>query len=145
MKELLPQVSEALVTLLGLVITLLIAKATAALQAKVKGEQAKNFIQRASDQARDVVLELEQTMVAGMRKATQDGKLDREDVQFLQDEALRRLKEHLGPKGIAEGLQVLGFRDVRELEVVLKAKLEAEIFTSRPLTGTPLVTVSSAS
>ncbi len=140
MKELLPQVSETIVTLLFAVITLLIARATAALQAKASSEQSKNFVQRASDQARDVVLELEQTMVQAMRKATSDGKLDREDVEFLKDESLRRLKEHLGPKGVSEGLKVLGFKDIADLERVLRAKIEAEIAATKPL-ATPIVNV----
>ncbi len=127
MKEILPQVAEAAISLLGLILTLVIAKVSAAVQAKLKSDRAAAFVQRASDQARDVVLELEQTLVQGMRKASEDGRLDRDDVAFLQEEALKRLKEHLGPKGVSEGLQVLGFRDIADLERVLRAKIEAEI------------------
>jgi hypothetical protein len=127
MKELLPQLVEALITVVTAIVIFLLTRLTSAIQSKVKGEQASTFIERASSQARDVVLELEQTLVPSMRKAASDGKLDQSDVDVLRDEALRTLKLHLGPKGLAEGMQVLGFKGVEDLERVLRAKIEAEV------------------
>jgi hypothetical protein len=123
----LQQITDALIPLVVTLVGLAFSWLSAKLAAKVKSEQARTVLLRLTEQARDVVVELEQTMAGHQRAAAADGKLDREEVQLLKDSALANLKTYLGERGIADALKVLGYRDQAELENVLRAKIEAEV------------------
>jgi hypothetical protein len=131
LQQVLAALVPLVVSLLGLAGTWLMA----VIRSKVKSEQARGMLLRLSEQASDVVLELEQTAVAGLRKRSADGKLDRNDIEQLQSLAIAKLKEHLGTHGKASALKVLGFKDEAELEAVLRAKIEAEVAKARAVIG----------
>jgi hypothetical protein len=125
-----PLLQQALNHLVPLVVTLiaaLIASATQALRSKLKSDQARDMLLRLSEQASDVVHELEQTLAGQLRAAAQDGKIDAAEVAGLKAAALANFKAYLGERGQADALKVLGFKDELELEAVLRSKLEAEV------------------
>ncbi len=122
--------SQILTALIPILITVLTALGTwlvARINSKLKSEQARGMLLRLSEQASDVVREIEQNAVSKLRDATKDGTLDASDVQGLKTEALANFKAYLGTNGKADALKVLGFRDEKELEDLLRAKLEAEV------------------
>lgn len=123
----LQQIVDALVPLVVTLVGLLFSWLTATIRSKVKSEQARGVLLRLSEQARDVVLELEQTWAGQLRTAAKDGKLDATEVAELKHAALANLKGYLGERGRDEALKVLGFQDEAELENLLRAKLEAEV------------------
>jgi hypothetical protein len=125
--SLLTQILDAAVPLVVTLVGILFSWLTATIRSKVKSEQARGMLLRLSEQARDVVLELEQSVVTKLRELSADGKLDASDVKLLNAQALDSLKAQLGKKGRADALKVLGFKDEAELEQVLRVKLEAEV------------------
>jgi hypothetical protein len=131
LQQVLAIIVPAVLSLLGLAASWLMA----VIRSKVKSEQARGMLLRLSEQASDVVLELEQTVVAKLRELSADGKLDRSDVDLLQAQALNKLKQNLGANGKASALKVLGFKDEAELEALLRAKLEAEVAKARAVIG----------
>jgi hypothetical protein len=100
---------------------------------------------RLSEQASDVVLELEQGAVAKLRELSADGKLDAADIQQLKELSITKFKQQLGTRGKADALRVLGFKDEAGLEAVLRAKVEAEVAKSRAVIGAKIKGVFEAS
>lgn len=137
--NLLQQAINTLVPVLVALLTALIGVATQALRSKLHSEQAREVLDRLSSQARDVVLELEQTWVGNLRAAAEDGKLDGRDVTKLKEEALANLRRYLGTRGKADALRVLGFQSEEELDALLRAKLEAEVQKLRRQLGAKAV------
>lgn len=123
----LQQIIDSLVPLVITLVGLLFSWLTATIRSKVKSEQARGVLLRLSEQARDVVLELEQTLASHLRAAAEDGKLEPHEVAELKRAALANLKAYLGERGLSDAMKVLGFRDETELENLLRAKLEAEV------------------
>jgi hypothetical protein len=132
LQQILTAVVPLVVTLLGVVGSWLIA----AVRSKVKSEQARGMLLRLSEQASDVVLELEQGAVAKLRDLSADGKLDAGDIAQLKELSIKKFKQQLGARGKADALKVLGFKDEAELEAVLRAKLESELAKARATIGT---------
>jgi hypothetical protein len=131
LEQVLAQLVPLVVTLLGLLGSWLIV----AIRSKVKSEQARGMLLRLSEQASDVVLELEQGAVAKLRELSADGKLDAADIQQLKELSIQKFKQQLGTRGKADALRVLGFKDEAELEAVLRAKVEAEVARARATLG----------
>jgi hypothetical protein len=126
----------AVISLLGLAASWLMA----VIRSKVKSEQARGMLLRLSEQASDVVLELEQGAVAKMREVARDGKLSMGDVRDLQEVALANLKSYIGSRGKADALKVLGFKDEKELEALLRSKIEAEVAKAKAAIGAKIKT-----
>lgn len=134
LQQVLAALVPLVVSLLGLAGTWLMA----VISSKVKSEQARGMLLRLSEQASDVVLELEQGAVAKLRELSADGKLDNGDVKQLNDLAISRFKQYLGARGKADALKVLGFKDEAELEALLRAKVEAEVAKAKAAIGAKL-------
>lgn len=139
----LQQVLNTLVPLVVALIGLLGSWLIAAVRSKLKSEQARGMLLRLSEQAGDVVLDLEQTLVPKLRDLSADGKLDKGDVEQLQGLAVAKLKEHLGKRGKSDALKVLGFKDEKELEDLLRTKLEAELARARAVIGAKITNVTN--
>lgn len=137
----LQQVLDALIPLVITLITIAIGAITRSVQAKIQDERARDMLQRLSEQASDVVHELEQTLAGQLRDAAADGKLDASEVVELKDAALGNLKAYLGERGKADALKVLGFKDEAELEALLRGKLEAEVAKLRAKLGAKVAAV----
>lgn len=138
----LQQIINALVPLVVTLVGLLFSWLTMVIKSKIQGEWARGVLLRISEQARDVVLELNQDEVALLREQAKDGKLDAGDVDRLKELALLKLKAHLGQNGRAEALKALGFKDEAELERVLRAKLEAEVAKFKASGGLKVGTIN---
>jgi len=97
--QLFQQALPGLEALLAASISFLVFKATQWINAHTQSAVVNGILMRALNTATVVVQEVEQTFVA---KATGGGPLDEAQAKAALDAALAKLKEHLGPKGIAE-------------------------------------------
>jgi hypothetical protein len=131
----LQQVLNALIPFIVTLLTVLIGAATQALRGKLQSERARDVLQRLSEQASDVVHELEQTWAGKLREAANDGKIDATEVADLKAAALANFKAYLGERGKSDALKVLGFKDEAELDALLRSKLEAEVLKLRQQAG----------
>ncbi len=127
MKELLPQLIDALAPLLIAVTTFVFARLGVLISSRVKSEQLRTIGLHLNSAASDVVLELEQNAVARLRSASKDGRIDQAEIADLKSVALDNLKRYLGERGKADALKAFGFKSEEELEDLLRAKLEAEV------------------
>ncbi len=138
----LQQVLAAALSLLAALLAFAVQKVTGSVTAKLESQRAREMLLRLSEQASDVVHELEQTWAGHLRAAAADGKLEESEVRELKDAALANLRAYLGERGRTEALKILGFKDEAELEALLRSKLEAEVAKLRAKLGTRLSVVA---
>lgn len=75
---------------------------------KIKGDGAKGLVTRATGTVFEVVTEVWQTYVAGIKKGREDGKLTPEEAAEARKRAWEAFKDNLGAKGLKRLLKVLG-------------------------------------
>lgn len=134
---LLSQVVETVLPALGSLLVALMSWLAITVQRKIKNEAAREMALRFSELAQDVVLEIEQTMVSSLRDAAQDGSISAEDAARAKREAVNKLKSHLGSKGKAEALKVLGLTEA-QLEDFVATKIEAAVAHAKNIVGIKL-------
>ena len=141
MKELLPQVIDALAPLLVAITSLIFARLGVLISAKVKSERLRTIGLNLNETAQDVVLELEQNVVSKLRTQSKDGTISPADVSDLKRDAVNNLKRYIGQHGKSDALKAFGFASEEELEALLRAKIEAEVanikLTARAGRGSP--------
>ena len=139
------QLINALVPVVTLVLTLLGGYLTKVVASKLKTEQQRSIALKFSELASDVVLELQQTTVDGLKAAAKDGKITAEEAADLKHLAVERLKLMLGPKGKASALKAFGFENEGQFEAFIGTKIEAEVRKVRATMGRVLSNVFEAS
>lgn len=125
----------AIGTALGAFLTWAAAQLALYLRRQTLNAKAKGILIRASEVVLQVVLELEQTMVAEVRAAldpASDGgrKITGKEAERIKAEALARVKSYLGPKGLALLAHVLGFNG-GNLDRYLEGKIEATVHAAK--------------
>jgi hypothetical protein len=91
------------------------------LRARTQGEYWSGVIDRLEEATQDVVAELEQTTVRGIRAANEDGKLTPVEAREIRDQAVARVLEYVGPKCIAMAGHAM---DRDALEAIVRSKIE---------------------
>ncbi len=118
MKE---QFYTAIFSLLTLVVTWVSIQARAWIAAKVKNETAKGILGRLDDTVEAAVKEVEQTVLSSLTTVSPG------DLSAAKTAALKTIESHLGAKGIAELMAVLGMTDASALGKYLETQLEAKV------------------
>jgi hypothetical protein len=91
------------------------------LRARTQGEYWSGVIDRLEEATQDVVAELEQTTVRGIREANADGKLTPTEAREVREQAVAKVLEYVGPKGRATAERIM---DREALEAIVRAKIE---------------------
>lgn len=146
-KQLIAEAVNALlpiiVTVLSLGVAWLGKTLNAWLSAKVKHERLQLVLRRMSEVVCTVVLELQQTEVAALKTALEDGspggrKITKEEGQILLETALRKVRTYLGVDGLKLLTYVLGLTSEKALNDFLVSRIEATIHTAKNQTTTAL-------
>jgi hypothetical protein len=90
----------------------------------VHNSDVQAVLLRLNDAVFDLVGEMAQTMLSDARDS--DGKLPVDVAKKARDDVLAKLKEQLGPTGVAKAREVLGVDDAA-LERILVSKIEAAV------------------
>lgn len=117
----------ALSALLTLALGWLAVRYASWIKEKIKNARIEGILLRLGDAVFKVVRELQQTVVD---KAKTDGEWNKEKAEEVKKAAIAKLKEYLGPKGIAEAMAVLGL-DMPGLEKLLSTMIESDVFDLR--------------
>ena len=113
---------ELLAPVLLALLSYLSVMATKWIGAKVDNEYLSGALERLNGAVHDAVKELQQTTVAEIKLAAEDGMITKEEAAEIKQHAIDGVKEYLGAKGIAALEKILG-KDA--LEKMIKAKIEA--------------------
>jgi len=147
-KQLIGEAVNVLLPIIATVLSLGIAWLGKTLNAwlgvKVKNERLRLVLRRMSEVICTVVLELQQTEVAVLKTALDDGspggrKITKEEGQILLETALRKVRTYLGVDGLKLLTYVLGFTGEKALNDFLVSRIEATIHTTKNQTTTALV------
>lgn len=140
-------VVPAAFTVLAALITFGGKKLISLIDAKTKTEHASaktilvgGILARLTAAVQTVVLDVNGTIKAEMVKAAEDGKITDDEKAEIKDRALSRLKTHIGLKGLAEIVEILGVSS-NLVDTFLGSHLEAAIEGSKDRSGT---TISAA-
>jgi hypothetical protein len=98
--------------------------ATRWLRARTESEYLQGVLDRLDEAVVDVVAELEQTLVADLRAAGADGKIDASEIAAIRERATESVLAYLGPKGLRMAERVL---DREALERIVTAKIERAV------------------
>lgn len=136
-------VVPAAFTILAALITFGGKKLISYIDAKTKTEHASaktilvgGILARLTAAVQTVVLDVNGTIKADMIAAAADGKITDEEKAEIKDRALTRLKTHIGLKGLAEIVEILGISPSL-LDTFLGSHLEAAIEGSKDRSGVP--------
>ncbi len=89
---------------------------------QVKNENVKQYVSLLNGVVVDVVSELNQTTVDGLKAASSDGKLTKEDADKIKNEAFSKVLTILGSKG-KDALKLL-YEDV---DALIKSRIERTV------------------
>jgi hypothetical protein len=122
--SILHQAITALAPLLLALLTLASAYAAKLINAKVRNEYARGALLRLNDAVATVVRETQQTTIEDLKAASEDGRIDPEELEEIQANSLQRVRVYLGKRGVSE-LERVFDRDA--IEEAIKAKIEAAV------------------
>ena len=125
-------VSKALMPFVVTLLGILIAHGVIWLKVHTKIVRIQGIEQRLGDLALTVVQEIEQVVVSKLPEHP-----TALDYQHAKQAALASLKLHLGPKGIDEIKNVMGW-DEPSLEHVLESYIESRVHVVKQAAGVPL-------
>lgn len=117
----------ALSALLTLALGWLAVRYASWIKEKVKNSRVEGILLRLGEAVFKVVRELQQTVVD---KAKASDEWNEEKAKEVKAAAIAKLKEYLGPKGIAEAMAVLGL-DMPGLEKLLGTMIESDVYDLR--------------
>lgn len=106
------------------------AKLAALVRAKVANEYLRGLLVRLDDAVLTAVKDLQQTVVAEVKAASADGKIDDVERERIKSAALANVKSYLGPKGLAVLAELLGLSE-DTLERYLGSRIEAAVHDLR--------------
>ncbi len=93
---------------------------------RVKNEQLRRLLLRLDDMVLTVVKELHQTVVADLKAASADGRIDREERRRIKETAVRQVKTYLGAQGLEDLASSLGVWDMA-VDDLIGSKIEATV------------------
>lgn len=112
---------------LTVVLGLLGLKYRAWIAEKVKNARLSGILERLGNFAFQVVSELNQTVVAQLKK---DGKWNAEEAAKVKQMALDKLKSYIGPEGLKEAMAILGI-DNATLMNLLGTMIEQSVLSEK--------------
>lgn len=130
------QVFETISPIVPVAISWLSVRAAQLIKTRVKNEYLAGMLARLDDAVTHAVGEVDQTVVQSLKAASSTGTLTAEDANTARNAALASVKSHLGPKGVAELIKVLGI-EPSELEKVLTTRIEAAVNDLNTAKSTP--------
>jgi hypothetical protein len=125
-------VGKALMPFVVTLFATLIAQAIGWLKAQTKSAKVKSIEERLGNLAVTVVQETEQTILSVLPSSPSVA-----DYRKAKQAALASLRLHLGPKGIDEIKQVMGWDDT-SLEAVLESYIESKLHMLKHANGVSL-------
>ena len=124
MKEILPQLVQALIPLVIAIASWALYAASNWLQAHAKTEYQRGVLARLTEAVSTIVSETQQTTVEALKAAAADGKITAEEAAELKDGAISRVRGYLGKRGLKE-LETVFDREM--IVKVIAYTIEAEI------------------
>jgi len=106
------------------------AKLASYIGRKVQNEYLRGALTRLDDAVLVAVKELQQTVVAELKAAAENGKLDEAARKRVQDAALANVKSYVGPKGLRVLVDVLGLSN-EMLDPFVRSRIEAAVHDVR--------------
>lgn len=129
MKEILPQLVQALIPLAIAIGTWALYAASNWLQAHAKNEYQRGVIARLTEAVYTIVQETQQTTVGALKAAAKDGKIDAAEAADIKSGAIARVRGYLGKRGIAEMERVF---DREMVDKIIAAHIEASVAEMKP-------------
>jgi hypothetical protein len=120
---------KALLPFIATLIGILIGHCIAWIQARIKSVKIQGIEFRLGRLAQTVVEEIEQVVISKL-----PDKPTVQDYLHAKEAALASLRIHLGPKGIEEIKQVMGWDDT-SLDMVLSSYIESHVHFMKPNNG----------
>lgn len=124
------KVLEILSPVLLAALTWAAAKLAQLIRAKVKNEYLKGVLVRLDDAVFTAVKDLQQSVVAQIKKASSDGKITDNEKKQIKERAVASVKSHIGTKGLAEAAKILGLEG-GAFDSLLSSKVEAAVHDLR--------------
>ena len=106
------------------------AKLATLIRSKVDNEYLRGALVRLDDAVFTAVKELQQTVVAEVKAASADGKIDDAERTRIKDAAIANVKSYLGAKGLGVLAELLGLSG-GTLEQFLGSRIEAAVHDLR--------------
>jgi hypothetical protein len=130
MSEVLWMALQAAAPVLVAAATVAAAKLASYIGSKVQNEYLRGALTRLDDAVLVAVKELQQTVVAELKAAAENGKLDETARKRVKDAALANVKSYIGPKGLSAIADVLGLSN-EMLEQFVRSRIEAAVHDVR--------------
>jgi len=147
--DLLLMAAQVLSPLLVAALAWAAAKASELIRSKITNEYLRGTLVRLDDAVLTAVKEMQQTVVAEIKAANADGKIDDAEKTRIKAAALSNVKSYLGAKGLRVLAEVLGLSD-GTVDHYLGSRIEAAVHdlrlverASSPQAATPSTGVSS--
>ena len=128
--DLLLMAAEILSPLLIAALAWAAAKAAALIRSKVANEYLRGTLVRLDEAVLTAVKELQQTVVAEIKAASSDGKIDDAEKARIKASALANVKSYLGTKGLRVLAEVLGLSS-GTVDQFLGSRIEAAVHDLR--------------
>lgn len=142
--DLLLMAAEVLSPLLVAALAWAAAKAAALIRSKVANEYLRGTLVRLDEAVLTAVKELQQTVVAEIKAASSDGKIDDAEKARIKASALANVKSYLGAKGLRVLAEVLGLSS-GTVDQFLGSRIEAAVHDLRVVERAVSTSGSSAS
>jgi len=107
------------------------------IKSKVHNDAVAGALDRLNQLAFHVVQEVQQTVVSAL-----PNKADKAALVAARDQAITTLRSHLGSKGVAELMTVLGLKDDNALTKLLVSHVESAVMSMKQANG-PVTTVTT--
>jgi hypothetical protein len=121
------------------VLTWVATKAAQLIHGRVKNEYLRGVLVRLDDTVLTVVREIHQVTVDTLKAAAPNGKLGSDVKAMLKRSAITAIKEHLGPRGLAELARVLGL-DEEAVDRMIGTRVEATVHDLKQARGVTATT-----
>jgi hypothetical protein len=128
--DLLLMAAQVLSPLLVAALAWAAAKAAELIRSKVTSEYLRGTLVRLDDAVLTAVKEMQQTLVAEIKAASADGKIDDAEKARIKAAALSNVKSYLGAKGLRVLAEVLGLSD-GTVDHFLGSRIEAAVHDLR--------------
>lgn len=109
-------------------------KLIALIDAKTKNAAIAGILSRLTSAVQTTMLDINGTLKAAVSEAAADGVITPEEKRRIKEAALQRVKTHLGVKGLAEIVSVLGVAPA-SVDTVIGSHLEAALEATKDRSG----------
>jgi hypothetical protein len=100
-------------------------------RAKVHSTRVQGVLLRLADLAETVTGELQQTVVDAVKAQAPGAPLNAAFAESVKQQAIAKVQQHLGPKGVSEVLSVFGYKSLADVQALIASKIEAALVQSK--------------